>query len=156
MADLGRPFRASYVVRGSPPEKVFAALLEVRRFPEWALGLRRARALDDAGREIELRPGARLEFVLSAAGLTHRVVGLITVVEASSRLEWRYTEGAKGDGGWLLEEEGPRAVRLTLSTDYEVSPRWLDRLAHKPFFRGLTEELLRRSVRRFERYLHSQ
>ena len=156
MADLGRPFRASYVVRGSPPEKVFAALLDVRRFPEWALGLRRARALDDAGREIELRPGARLEFVLSAAGLTHRVVGLITVVEAPRRLRWRYTEGARGDGGWLLEEEGPRAVRLTLSTDYEVSPRWLDRLAHKPFFRGLTEQLLRRSVHRFERYLKSE
>jgi uncharacterized protein YndB with AHSA1/START domain len=156
VADLGRPFRASYVVRGSPPEKVFDALLDVRRFPEWALGLRSARALDDAGKETALRPGARLEFVLSAAGLTHRVVGLITVVEAPRRLRWRYTEGATGDGGWLLEEVGPRAVRLTLSTDYEVSPRWLDTLAHKPFFRGLTEELLRRSVRRFERYLNSQ
>ena len=144
------------MVRGSPPEKVFDALLDVRRFPEWALGLSRARALDDAGKETELRPGARLEFVLSAAGLTHRVVGLITVVEAPRRLEWRYTEGARGDGGWLLEEEAPRAVRLTLSTAYEVSPRWLDTLAHRPFFRGLTEELLRRSVRRFERYLNSQ
>jgi uncharacterized protein YndB with AHSA1/START domain len=156
VADLDRPFRASYVVRGSPPEKVFAALLDVGRFPEWALGLRRARALDEAGREIQLRPGARLEFVLSAAGLTHRVVGLITVVEAPNRLRWRYTEGARGDGGWLLEEEGPRAVRLTLSTDYQVRPRWLDTLAHRPFFRGLTEELLRRSVRRFERYLHNR
>ncbi len=153
MAELGRPFRASYLVRGSHPERVFAALLDVRRFPEWALGLRQARVLDEAGREIAVRPGATIEFSLSAAGLTHRVVGLITVVEAPSRLEWRYTQGAKGHGGWLLGEEGSRAVRLTLSTDYEVRPRWLDRLAHKPLFRGIVEDLLRRSVRRFERHL---
>ena len=156
MADLGRPFRASYLVRGSPPEKIFAALLDVQRFPEWALGLRRARALDDGGRETPVRPGARLEFTLSAAGLTHRVVSLVTVVEAPSRLEWRYTEGARGSGGWLLEEEGAQAARLTLSTDYKVRPRWLDRLAHQPFFRGLTEDLLGRSVRRFERHLDSR
>ncbi len=155
MADLGRPFRASYLVRGSPPGKIFAALLDVQRFPEWARGLRHARALDDAGRETPVRPGARLEFTLSAAGLTHRVVSLVTVVEAPSRLEWRYTEGARGSGGWLLEEEGAHAARLTLSTDYEVRPHWLDRLAHRPFFRGLTEDLLGRSVRRFERHLGS-
>lgn len=156
MADLGRPFYASYLVRGSPPGRIFTALLDVRRFPEWAVGLRRARVLDDAGQETQLRPGARLEFTLSAAGLTHRVVGLVTVVEAPSRLEWRYTEGARGTGGWLLQEEGPHTVCLTLSTNYEVRPRWLDTLAHKPFFRTLTEDLLRHSVRRFEKFLHSQ
>ncbi len=156
MADLGRPFRASYVVEGSPPEKIFAALLDVRSFSEWAVGLRRARALDDAGREIELRAGANIEFTLSAAGLTHRVVGLITVVESPKRLEWRYTEGARGYGGWLLEAGAPHAVRLTLSTDYEVKPRWLDKLAHRPIFQALTEELLGRSVRRFERYLKQE
>ena len=153
MADLGRPFSASYLVRGSPPKKIFAALLDVGRFSEWAIGLRRARALDDAGLETPVRPGARLEFTLSAAGLTHRVVSLVTVVEAPSRLEWRYMEGASGSGGWLLEEESAHATRLTLSTDYEVRPVWLDRLAHRPFFRGITADLLGHSVRRFERYL---
>ena len=153
MADLGRPFSASYLVRGSPPKKIFAALLDVGRFSEWAIGLRRARALDDAGLETPVRPGARLEFTLSAAGLTHRVVSLVTVVEAPSRLEWRYMEGARGSGGWLLEEVSAHAARLTLFTDYEVRPVWLDRLAHRPFFRGITEDLLGRSVRRFERYL---
>ena len=143
-------------MRGSPPESVFDALLDVRRFPEWALGLRQARVLDDAGRETAVRPGARLEFVLSAAGLTHRVVSHITVVEAPSRLEWRYAEGAKGSGGWLLEEEGRHTVRLTLSTDYEVRPRWLDRIARRPFFRGITEDLLGCSVRRFERHLREE
>jgi len=44
-------------------------------------------------------------------------------------------------------------MRLTLSTDYTVKPAWLDRIAHRPFFRRLTEDLLRRSIRRFERYL---
>ena len=155
MADPHRPFRASYLVSGSSRERIFAALLDVRRFPEWALGLRRVRVLNsERGVETsEVRPGVGLEFTLSAAGLTHRVVGTVTVVEPPQRLEWRYTEGAAGSGGWLLEDAGPGTVRLTLSTDYTVKPAWLDRIAHRPFFRGLTEDLLGRSIRRFERCL---
>jgi uncharacterized membrane protein len=155
VADPHRPFRASYLVSGPSRERLFAALLDVRRFPEWALGLRRVRVLDAASRKetSEVRPGVALEFTLSAAGLTHRVVGTVTVLEPPHRLEWRYVEGATGSGGWLLEEAGPRAMRLTLSTDYTVKPAWLDGIAHRPFFRRLTEDLLRRSIRRFERYL---
>ena len=155
MADPHRPFRASYLVSGSSQERIFAALLDVRRFPEWALGLRRVRVLNTKGvaETSEVRPGVGLEFTLSAAGLTHRVVGTVTVVEPPQRLEWRYTEGAAGSGGWLLEDAGPGTVRLTLSTDYTVKPAWLDRIAHRPFFRGLTEDLLGRSIRRFERCL---
>jgi uncharacterized protein YndB with AHSA1/START domain len=155
VADLDRPFRASYLLSGCSRERIFAALLDVRRFPEWALGLRRARALDSAsGKETsEVRPGTLLEFVLSAASLTHRVVSTVTVVEPPHRLEWRYVEGAKGSGGWLLEDAGSGTVRLTLSTDYRVRPAWLDSIAHRPFFRGITEDLLKHSMRRFERYL---
>jgi uncharacterized membrane protein len=155
VADPHRPFRASYLVSGSPREKIFAALLDVWRFPEWALGLRRVRVLDAAsGTETsEVCPGVALEFTLSAAGLTHRVVGTVTVVEPPHRLEWCYTEGATGNGGWLLEDAGPGTARLTLSTDYRVKPAWLDGIAHRPFFRKLTEDLLRRSIRRFERHL---
>ena len=157
MTDPNRPFRASYLVYGPSRERLFAGLLDVRRFPEWALGLRRVRVLEATTKKetAEVRPGVALEFTLSAAGLTHSVVGTVTVVEAPHRLEWRYTEGATGSGGWLLEEVGPRALRLTLSTDYTVKPAWLDRLAHRPFFRRLTEDLLRRSIRRFERYLEA-
>jgi uncharacterized protein YndB with AHSA1/START domain len=157
VADPHRPFRASYLVSGSPQERIFAALLDVRRFPEWALGLRRVRVLVDAtsGAETsEVRPGVALEFTLSAAGLTHRVVGTVTAVDPPYRLEWRYAEGATGSGGWLLEgAAGQGIVRLTLSTDYRITPTWLDGIAHRPFFRGLVEELLRRSICRFERYL---
>ncbi len=158
MADPHRPFRASYLVSGCPRERIFAALLDVRRFPEWALGLRRVRVLADAASETEtseVRPGAALEFTLSAAGLTHRVVGTITVVEAPHRLEWHYTDGATGSGGWLLEDAGPSTARLTLSTDYRIKPAWLDGIAHRPFFFKLTEDLLKRSVRRFEKYLEN-
>ena len=155
MADPHRPFRASYLVSGSSRERIFAALLDVRRFPEWALGLRRVRVLNTerGAATSEVRPGVGLECTLSAAGLTHRVVGTVTVVEPPQRLEWRYTEGAAGSGGWLLEDAGPGTVRLTLSTDYTVKPAWLDGIAHRPFFRGRTEDLLRRSIRRFERCL---
>jgi uncharacterized protein YndB with AHSA1/START domain len=156
VADPHRPFRASYLVSGSPQERIFAALLDVRRFPEWALGLRRVRVLVDAtsGTETsEVRLGTALEFTLSAVGLTHRVVGTVTAVEPPHRLEWRYAEGATGSGGWLLEGAQPGTVRLTLSTDYRITPAWLDGIAHRPFFRGLVEDLLRRSIRRFERYL---
>jgi hypothetical protein len=149
-----RPFRASYLVSGVEAQRIFTALLDVRRFPEWASGLRHSRALDAGGAETtDIRPGVRMEFTLSAAGLTHRVLSTVTVVEPPRRLEWTYVEGAVGSGGWLVEEEGAGTVRMSLSTDYRIRPAWLDRMAHRPFFRGLVEDLLRRSLRRFEAHL---
>ncbi|MGB3683148.1 MAG: SRPBCC family protein [Rubrobacteraceae bacterium] len=151
---MNHPVRANYLIRGVDREKVFDALLDVPSFTEWGYGLRRARVLDLGGLSdtAEVTPGSIFEFVLSAAGFTHRVESTVTRVEAPHRLEWRYTGGAVGTGGWLLEEEGP-LVRMTLYTDYEVNPAWLNRIAHRPFFRELTESLLRRSMRRFEERL---
>jgi uncharacterized membrane protein len=150
-----RPFRASYIVSGVAAERIFASLLDVQRFPEWAAGLRRCRALDAAGEAEtrDVRPGVRLEFTLSAAGLTHEVASIVTVVEPPRRLQWNYIEGAIGSGGWLVEQEAPGAVRITVSTDYVIRPSWLDNLAHKPFFRRLSEDLLKRSMRRFDAHL---
>jgi hypothetical protein len=42
---------------------------------------------------------------------------------------------------------------MTLSTDYEIQPAWLNKIAHQPFLRRATEDLLRRSMRRFGEYL---
>ena len=143
---MNEPVRASLVVRGASPEEVFAALLDVGSFPAWAFGLERVRVLGEATGD--LAPGTVVEFTLSAVGLTHEVVSTMTVVEAPRRMSWRYTKGAVGEGGWTLEEAGD-AIRMTLWTDYEVKPAWLNGLANKPFFRGVTEDLLRRSMRRF-------
>jgi len=146
-----RPFRASYLISGVGAESIFAALLDVRCFPEWAAGLKRARALDGAGAETtDLRPGVRLEFTLNAASITHDVASTVTAVEPSHRLEWDYVEGATGSGGWLIEDAGVGTVRMTLWTDYRIRPAWLDNIAHKPFFRRLVEDLIRRSMRRFD------
>lgn len=155
MPEVHRPFKASYIVSGVAAERIFASLLDVQRFPEWAVGLRRCRTLDAAGKveTREVRPGARLEFTLSAAGLTHEVASIVTVVEPPRRLEWNYVEGAIGSGGWLVEQEAPGAIRITVSTDYLIRPAWLDNLAHKPFFRRLIEDLLKRSMRRFDAHL---
>ena len=49
MPEEHRPFRASYIVSGVAAERIFASLLDVQRFPEWAAGLRRCHALDPAG-----------------------------------------------------------------------------------------------------------
>ena len=91
--------------------------------------------LDAAGENTaaEVRPGTVLEFTLTAAGLTHRVVSAVTVLQAPYRLEWRYTAGAAGSGGWLVEEAGEETVRMTLATDYEVEPEWLNTIAYRPF-----------------------
>jgi hypothetical protein len=155
VADLERQLRASYLLSGPTPEEIFAALLDVRRFPEWAVGLHRVRALDATSRAeaIDVRPGTLLEFTLSAVGLTHRVLSTVSAVDPPLRLEWRYVEGAVGNGGWLIEEVGTRTVRMTLSTDYEIQPAWLNTIAHRPFFRRATEDLLRRSMRRFGEHL---
>ncbi len=84
MADEHRPFRASYLISGIESKKIFEALLDVRRFPEWAAGLKNSRALDNMGAETaDLRPGVRLEFTLTAASITHDVASIVTVVEPS-------------------------------------------------------------------------
>jgi hypothetical protein len=155
VADLERRFRVSYLISGPTPEEIFAALLDVRRFSEWAVGLHRVRALDARSRAevFDVRPDTLLEFTLSAAGLTHRVLSTVTAVDPPRRLAWSYTEGAVGNGAWLIEEAGTGAVRMTLSTDYEIKPTWLNTIAHRPFFRRVTEDLLRRSMRRFGEYL---
>jgi uncharacterized membrane protein len=151
VADDHRPFRASYLISGVGPEEIFGALLDVPRFPEWAAGLKRARVVDGAGSETaDLRPGTMLQFTLSAASITHEVASTLTVVEPSQRLEWDYVEGATGSGGWLIEDQGTGAVKMTLWTDYRIHPSWLDKIAHKPFFRRLVEDLIRRSMRRFD------
>ena len=143
---MNAPVHASYEVSGVSRDQVFAALLDVRSFPEWGYGLRKVKLLHGA---TELRPGAAMEFVLSAGGLVHHVVSTIDEIEEARRIAWRYTSGASGTGGWILEDSGSDTVRMTLFTDYQVHPAWLNRLAHRPFFRNLTEDLLRRSMRRF-------
>jgi uncharacterized membrane protein len=148
---MNEPVHASLVVPGVPPEEVFAALLDVESFPDWGFGLKRASIREGSG----LVPGARLEFVLSAVGLTHEVLSTITMVEVPARISWRYTRGAVGRGGWILEENGD-GTRMTLSSDYEVEPAWLNTLANRPFFRGVAEDLLRRSMRRFTERLESR
>ncbi|CAN5863160.1 hypothetical protein BH23ACT11_BH23ACT11_05730 [soil metagenome] len=152
---MNHPVRASYHLSGVDRDETFEALLNVRSFPKWGLGLREARALDEESgeEEFEIKPGTRFEFTLSAAGLTHKVVGAVTLVQAPSTIAWRYVEGAVGSGGWRLEDSGPDAVELTFFTDYQVKPGWLNRLAHRPFFRGIAEDLLKRSLRRFEEHL---
>ncbi len=154
MSETNHPVRASYLISGAGRPEVFAALLDVPGFTEWGYGLRRARVVNEPGAEYPgIRPGTRFEFTLSAAGLTHEVVSAVTVVEPPEQLAWRYVEGAVGTGGWSLEEAGTGAVRMTLFTDYQVKPGWLNRIAHRPFFRGIAEDLLRRSMRRFEQHL---
>jgi uncharacterized membrane protein len=154
VAEADRPYRAGYEISGIGPDRIFAALLDVESFPEWTVGLARVRALDAEGRETaRVEPGTNLEFVLEAAGLTHTVVSEIVVVQPPRLLEWRYVSGATGSGGWRVERSGPNAVEMTLATDYAVRPAWLNAIAHRPFFRRLTEDLLRRSIRRFEHRL---
>lgn len=156
MADGDRPYRAGYLISGIEAERVFAALLDVKSFPEWAVGLGGVRSRDAAGRETpDMIPGTTLTFLLRAAGLSHTVVSEITAVEPPRLLEWRYVSGASGTGGWRVEQAGANTVHMSLATDYAVQPAWLNRIAHRPFFRGLTENLLRRSIRRFEERLRT-
>lgn len=147
-------FRAAYTVSGHSPEHVFAALLDFHSFPEWSIGLRRVRLLDAAGTETGIAsPGTTLEFTLSAVGLSHRIVSRIAIVEPPHRLEWRYMKGASGMGGWHIEAIGPGVVCMTLASDYDIEPAWLNEIAQRPFFRGVTMDLLGRSMRRFARRL---
>ncbi|MBX6763232.1 MAG: SRPBCC family protein [Rubrobacteraceae bacterium] len=148
----GHYVSASYPISGPSQEEVFAALLEVWRFPEWACGLERVSILG-GGREV--RPGTALSFALNAAGIRHEVESTITVVDPPRTLQWRYTRGASGTGGLAVDRESAGSVRVTFTTNYVVEPRWLDRIAARPFFRRAADDLLRRSLRRLGSYLSS-
>lgn len=153
---MNRPVRASYLIHDVDRQTVFDALLDVPSFTKWGYGLRESRATGPSmlSKMPEVTLGTTFEFVLSAGGLTHQVKSAVTRVDAPHRLYWKYTTGAVGVGGWLLEDAG-KDVRMTFYTDYEVKPAWLNRIAHRPFFRRLTEGLLRRSMRRFEEHITS-
>ena len=97
----------------------------------------------------DLTVGSEIEFVLSAAGFTHRDESVVTAFEPPRLITWRYVKGATGEGGWTVEEMANNGVWISLHTDYEVQPAWLNAIAHRPFFRSVTEDLLRRSMRRF-------
>lgn len=60
--------------------------------------LKSARVLEvpDAAPSGGLVAGSTVEFVLSAAGLTHRVESFVTDVEPPRFIRWRYTKGAIG------------------------------------------------------------
>ncbi len=122
---MNEPVQANLLVPGASREEVFAALLEVERFPEWGFRLKEARVLGAPAGGIT--PGTTIEFALSAVSLT--------------------TKGATGSGGWTLEELGG-TVKACFHTSYEMRPLWLDRLANRPFFRGVVGDVLRRSMRR--------
>ncbi len=141
---MNHPINVSLLVSEVEREKIFAALLEFWHFPQWIHGLRWVRLLE--GAEL-VQPGTKFSFGLSAAGLRHEVVSTMTEVDAPRSIQWRYISGAVGSGGWTLEDAGVKTVRLTFSTDYEVRPLWLDRLANRPFFRRVVEDLVRRSMR---------
>lgn len=86
--------QASFIVTDSSQEVVFAELLKVEHFPKWAFGLKKARMLDALGGVPLGTPDAivtrtAIEFTLSAAGITHRVISMITVVETPRRRERR-------------------------------------------------------------------
>ncbi len=48
---------------------------------------------------------------------------------------------------YLLSGATPERAFAAL-LDVRRLPEWLNTIAHRPFFRGLTEQLLRRSMRR--------
>ena len=157
MAEKPRAYHAGYTISGVPAETVFVALLDVKSFPEWALGLDSVTTKDPKGHETsEVKPGTMLEFRLRAAGFTHTIASQIQSVEPPHLLKWRYLQGATGTGAWYVEQPTPTTVRLTLSTDYDVKPAWLNTLAHRPFFRNITRDLLKRSIRRFEKKLRQK
>jgi uncharacterized protein YndB with AHSA1/START domain len=145
---MERKIEATRIVRRRSREEVFRELKKVESFPEWAFGLPRVEVLSGGG-----EPGTEIEFNLSAAGMTHRVTSVVRLIEEPHRIEWRYTQGAEGYGGWRLREVRPGVLEVTLYTDYHIRPRWLDRLAHRKFFVGVTNELLGRSLDRLVRRL---
>lgn len=141
--DVNKPVHVSFVVRGASPEEVFAALLDIGSFPNWAFGLKGAKSL--GGLANGLISETIVGFTSFAAGITHEVVGTVTVVEAPWR-EWCYAK--RRCGRRRLDPGGSRQGEVFDRLRGE-KPAWSNRPAKRPYFGGVTEDLLRNSMRRF-------
>lgn len=84
-----------------PARNLYEALLDVRRFPAWAPGVRRVEVLTSpAG------PGMVSEWEVSLLGARRRVLSVLEEAEPCEKLRWTYEGPVSGYGECVMRDRG--------------------------------------------------
>ncbi len=118
------------------PEDFYAAVLDVRGFPAWAPGVRRA--------------GMLSEWEVSFLGFTKKVHSVLLVAESPSRLRWSYGGPVEGRGACSIEPVGEGAL-ASFRTALAPADPLLASLARGAAARGAARTHLKRSLSRLGR-----
>lgn len=109
-----RRFEATGVVDVTPSQ-TYRLLERVDLYSRWIPYLARSYALTDG----PLRPGSRLVFRLTVAGLPLRIEGLVTDLVPERVLAFRSVAGPTLRGYWALSPEGD-GTRVEFSMEYQL------------------------------------
>ena len=127
----------------APPDRVFAALTQVERLPEWVpyvLQVRRTSTVVDG-------PGFEAGLVVRISGRESKGTGRVLEWEPSSRvvLEVDLDVGVKATATCVFEPDG-EGTRLAATVDYAVTRKGLGRFAAGFVAGALGRDQLKRAL----------
>jgi len=117
----------------APPDRVWAIISDVERWPEWTTSVTSVERLDADRLDV----GSRMRFRQPRLPVA---VWTVTVVEPNQYIEWRNTTpGVKSVAGHRIESKSDALTRVTLSIDWNGPLAPLIRLLYGKISRRYVE-----------------
>ncbi|MEW6636251.1 MAG: SRPBCC family protein [Actinomycetota bacterium] len=131
---------AASLIVPAPPEALYEAVRDVRRFPLWAPGVRRVEVCGNPG-----EPGMLSEWEVSFLGLRRKILSVLEEAESPSLLRWSYAGPVTGTGECAIRDRGDGALAEFRTSLGSVDPL-LRRLVGSASVRSAASGHLRRSL----------
>lgn len=125
------------------PEVVYASVLAVERFPNWAAGVRRVEVVRQS--EPPHAPGMVSEWEVSVMNVRRRILSVLETADPPRHLRWSYTAVLHGWGECRLHPRPPGTL-VEFATEFHLRERSMDRLLHSAFAENIARHYLRRSL----------
>lgn len=135
------------------PGEIWAVLTDPAGFPEWIEGMQSVEILTEGDYGVGTRYRA-------SAGSGQRTVEWtveITGLEPERRIDFAYTGGVEGSGGWLIEPDDD-GVRYWVTSFDEFAPPggWLVKLLSKLWLDNAARAARRASLERLKEMLEGE
>jgi hypothetical protein len=127
------------------PRDLFEAVRDVRRFPEWAVGVRRVEVLNKPG-----QAGMLSEWEVSFLGIRKKVSSVLEEIEHFEYLRWSYDGPVTGWGECAIKEWADGTLAEFRTGLAPADPR-LEGLMHSSLAKNAASGQLRRSLVRLGR-----
>jgi hypothetical protein len=124
------------------PEELYETILDVRRFPEWASGVRRVEVLGRSG-----EVGMVSEWELYALGVRAWVRSVLEEAEAPRSLRWSYSGLLEGRGECRVRERGDGSL-AEFSTSMRARDPRLEMLLRSSVVRSIARRHAKGSLSR--------